>query len=187
MNPQSVAFIALLSCISLIGLWYLLFKLYRDYRIDRFRQDVFTLRNALFIEARDGLIPFDHPAYQFVRHTMNGFIRFADDFTMLKIIVCFAIVPRTSGKTYTKMFEAVSADLDTATRERLNQYIDDANLAAAEQLLLGSPILLITVIVPVVGLIIGWNVLKTYVQIWLKRSHFDQIDAQALTIGKLVA
>jgi hypothetical protein len=43
--------------------------------LDRFRQDVFGLRDELWDFAASGQISFDDPAYRLLRQLMNGFIR----------------------------------------------------------------------------------------------------------------
>ena len=63
--------------LSLLGLWVWFFWLYRDYRVDAYRQRVFALRNELWDYAAAGHISFDDPAYLVVRNRMNGLIRFA--------------------------------------------------------------------------------------------------------------
>ena len=77
---------ALTSCLSLAGLWVLLFKLYPDYCVDRFRQDMFDLRADLF---DDGQIARGHPAYRLLRQTMNGFIRFGHRVNLLHAMLFF--------------------------------------------------------------------------------------------------
>ena len=67
---------ALTSTISLFGILYLLLWRYRAYRVDLFRHKMFKLRDELFDDAADGNIDFNSPAYQLLRTTMNGFIRF---------------------------------------------------------------------------------------------------------------
>src|SRR5688572_19860233 len=77
MNIQAITALAF-SALGLYGLWLLWTWLYRDYRIDLFRDRMFALRQDLFDLAAQGVIPFDHPAYGALRRTMNGFIRLAD-------------------------------------------------------------------------------------------------------------
>ena len=54
---------ALSTTLSLIALWALFHWLYRDYRVDLFRQRMFALRDQLFDIAASGRIAFDDPAY----------------------------------------------------------------------------------------------------------------------------
>src|SRR5688572_24898474 len=85
---------ALLSLTYLVGIWILLFWLYRDYRIDSFRQSMFRLRDRLFDEAALGRIDFAHPAYGSLRITMNGFIRSGHRSSLLH---CLAFVIAVRG------------------------------------------------------------------------------------------
>lgn len=51
--------------------------LWREYRIERFRQRIFQIRDELFDFAADGHLTFDDPAYGALRSSMNSMIRFA--------------------------------------------------------------------------------------------------------------
>ncbi len=75
----------LFSVASLAGLVVLYFWLYRDYRIDLFRQRLFALRDELFDLARSGAISFDDRAYGLLRSTLNGFIRFGHRLTFFPV------------------------------------------------------------------------------------------------------
>ena len=74
------------SLISLTGIWCLLFILYRDYRADSLRQDLFEIRDELFDQAASGLVDFDEPAYDMLRETLNGNIRFAHRLSLLRVV-----------------------------------------------------------------------------------------------------
>src|SRR3954467_6683321 len=67
----------ILALLSFLTLWFLYSFAYRDYRRDVYRQKLFEVRNALFDLAATGEVSFDSPAYQTLRTTINGFIRFA--------------------------------------------------------------------------------------------------------------
>src|SRR6266566_4122568 len=73
----SLGLTALGTTLSSLGLWVLFQWLYRDYRVDLFRQRVFALRAELFEVGASGKISFDDPAYRMLRSMMNGYIRFA--------------------------------------------------------------------------------------------------------------
>ncbi|MBF0283912.1 MAG: hypothetical protein HQL51_05585 [Magnetococcales bacterium] len=62
--------------ISLVGLWALWFYGFQPYFVDRFRQDLFALRDHLFdgVGRESGL--FDHEAYVLMEGLINQLIRF---------------------------------------------------------------------------------------------------------------
>lgn len=53
------------------------------HRLERFRQRLFSVRNALFDFAADGGIPFDHPAYRITRRRINSLIRYGHNINSL--------------------------------------------------------------------------------------------------------
>src|SRR5437667_11487736 len=77
METTALGLTALSTTLSLLALWALFHWLYRDYRVDLFRQRMFTLRDQLFDIAASGRIAFDDPAYGKLRSMINGYIRFA--------------------------------------------------------------------------------------------------------------
>lgn len=78
-----------------IGVLLLLFGygyMYRRTHLDRFREDLFTLRDELFDYMWKHEQSFDMPAYQMVRALLNGSITIADQlqnpFSMLMVWFC---------------------------------------------------------------------------------------------------
>src|SRR5947209_7747433 len=67
----------LFSLVALLGIIYLFFWRFKQYRIDKFRQNIFGIRDNLFDYAAAGNITFSHPAYLTLRNMMNGYIRFS--------------------------------------------------------------------------------------------------------------
>lgn len=62
-----------------------------DYGIDKFRQEMFAVRDDLFDYAARGEISFNHPAYIQLRNLANGLIRFAHRMTLWRILAMFAL------------------------------------------------------------------------------------------------
>ncbi len=89
-NHVDVGVSALISVISLAGL-FILYRLSKALRIDVFRQDMFILRDEMFLYAANGYIPFDHPAYVVLRTAMNGFIRFGHKITWPYFLIKYMI------------------------------------------------------------------------------------------------
>jgi len=48
---------------GLFGLWIVVNYLWRDFRNDAFREDIFSVRDEMFLYAAQNNISFDDPAY----------------------------------------------------------------------------------------------------------------------------
>lgn len=152
MNPD-VIYNALASLISLAIGCYLYFWRFRSYRIDRFRLEMFQLRDELFDEADDGLIDFDHPAYGMLRSMMNGYIRFAGRLNLWLIIALVSLTAGLDVPTEESWLKTTST-LDPVVRDRLNAYRDrmghlamkHAMIVAPEAHVVGLPLLIVAII-----------------------------------------
>jgi hypothetical protein len=121
------------SLVSILFLWMLARWLVRDYRLDWFRQKVFTLRDSMFDEAAAGMIPFEHPAYGTLRTTMNGFIRFAHRLGLIRTTLLFASLRNEDmvalgEPTFSERWNAASRDLPPQVKQRLNQHLAELHL-----------------------------------------------------------
>ena len=68
-----------------ILLFLVIILLFRNYRSDRLREDLFSLRDQLFDFAyAEGL--FAHPGYRQLRNVMNGMIRFAHKLSFSRLV-----------------------------------------------------------------------------------------------------
>lgn len=75
--------------VSGIGIAILLY-LYRDYRIDRLRDDIFALRDEMFDYAMsNGIV--DDPAYRRVRQAFNGMLRFCHKISFFRLSMAIAL------------------------------------------------------------------------------------------------
>lgn len=74
------------SSISLIVIWAFWHFGWKEYRIERFRQDLFQLRRQLFDLAASGAISFDHPVYVGFRNALNSVIRFGHHLSLSRLI-----------------------------------------------------------------------------------------------------
>jgi hypothetical protein len=176
---------ALASLVSIAGLWILLFWLYRDYCVDKFRQDMFALRDELFDAARDGAVDFQHPAYGILRHTMNGFIRFAHRFTLLEALLMVAITKEGEEENIdsfpTRWRQATQA-LPSETSELLFRYRMRMNMLVLRYLVVSSPIIVLTIVLP----ILGWLILRLCMTQLLNilRTPLDGLDSAAMAEGQ---
>lgn len=177
---------ALPSLLSLAGIWILLFWLYRDYCVDKFRQDMFAIRDELFDAARSGQLRFDHPAYGVLRSTMNGFIRFAHRFTLLQALLMVAIAKESieleTSDSFPIRWKTAIADLDGEALKLMTRYRLRMNLLVIRYVLVSSPILLLTLVVPLAG----WLALRLWMSQLLNalRAPLDGLDSAAMAEGQ---
>jgi hypothetical protein len=184
MSLSNVA-VALTSLVSIAGLWILLFWLYRDYCVDKFRQDMFALRDELFDAAANGQLAFDSTAYGVLRRTMNGFIRFAHRFTLLQALLLVGIARdgiEHGADSFAARWDRATRDLSPAANEIVLRYRMRMNVLVLKYVLLSSPILLLTVVIPLVG----WIALRLCLTELLRilRSPLDGLDSAAMAEGQ---
>lgn len=175
---------ALTSILSLVGLLVLL-RLHRDTSVDRFRQDLFALRDEMFDFAASGGVEFRHPAYGMLRLTMNGFVRRADRLHLLQIVLLLFVSPR-AGRRGDDGFRAAwkrsLLDLDGAGQARMKEYRERMHRIVAQYLLFRSPAPMATIVVPVVAAVMG-DTLTDFALRVSKNRWFDSLDAVAFEYG----
>jgi hypothetical protein len=166
--------------------WYCFFWLYREHTVDNFRQRLFALRDQLFDEAAAGTISFDHPAYQMMRLTMNGFIRFGHRISLFELFIRFVIIKHKSADSYVSRFNESIKDLDYKTADKMRQYQSRMVDLVVMQTLAASPVFLIFVISYLV---------PTSLFMWLKKvtlstlssilsQPIDSMESTALAYGQ---
>jgi len=78
----------------------LLMRFFRDYRLDKVRDDMFTLRDRLFDYAAENDL-LQHPAYRRLREIMNAMIRFAHKISVTRLLLSMFLdrfVPETERR-----------------------------------------------------------------------------------------
>ena len=79
----------LYAALSGVGL-VVLSVLYRDYRIDRMRDELFAVRDELFDYAvQEGLLA--HPGYRHLRNVFNGMLRFCHKVSFFRLSASIAL------------------------------------------------------------------------------------------------
>jgi hypothetical protein len=147
---------------------YIVFWLYRSYRIDRFRHEVFVLRDKLFDAAADGLISFDHPAYRLLRTLMNGHLRFAHKLTLRQPVILFLFdkmrgpIP-SKGIAFEDDYEQAIRDLDADTVANLNKYKARLEILALQHVFFSVPEFFI-LILPIGLASLAYTLVKGIVQ-----------------------
>lgn len=123
----------------------LVFWLIPNYRLDRFRQKVFCLRDELFDYARAGNISFTHPAYRLLRQSANGFIRYAHRLTFYRVVttmVIWKVIGHQPELVWTRRWTEALASLDEKTRSDLMKFHERLALLIVDRLVFGSPFLI---------------------------------------------
>jgi hypothetical protein len=144
------AYIVLKSAVALISLWVFIFFFWKDYRIDTFREHVFSLRDRLFIYAADNKISFSDPAYAILRGRMNVALRYAHEFTMTRFLT-FAAFRTPARNPDVERWEGAAAALRSATdREKLREFNTTLSIAIL-QLIVYRPFFLYIILRPLVG------------------------------------
>lgn len=177
---------ALTSLISILLLLIFFFWLYRDYRVDTFRQKLFKLRDELFDDARSGKISFNDPAYKMLRNAMNGFIRFGHRLNIWQILLLLTIFKNSGKKTDTHFHDELNRKTKYCNDNQKEIYSSaylKMNLIIVEHLVLSS-LILIGLVLPAVILLF---VAKLHIEWLIKifRSQFDKIDTAALKTGQI--
>jgi hypothetical protein len=150
MNETQAAAISIL--ISTIGL-FVVVRLFRAHLIDSFRDQLFALRDDLFLYACDeGLL--DSPAHMNLRRLMNGMIRYAHRTSLGRLIALnlarkiLGIPPRVPS-TYAEWVVA-TATLPADQSDRLHQFHAEAMILAVKHMMSASPFLWLVTAVLVV-------------------------------------
>jgi hypothetical protein len=140
--------IAILNAVSLMLIVWLVFFAYQAYRVDKLRQDLFTIRDQLFDEALNGNIAFDDEAYKISRQMVNGMIRFAHRLSIPSMFAFAFLMPR-KGTAFSK--GSVAEMIDGASPKSLDlftKYQVQINSRIAAHVV-SSPVFVLTALVPV--------------------------------------
>jgi len=114
-------YILVKSVMGLSFLWFLVYYLWSDYRIDAFRDHVFSIRDRLFLFAAKGNINFDHAAYAILRHRMNLIIRYAHEVTMTRMMIILLTHKHVKSDSIMRWQQAVE-ELPEPTREKIVEF-----------------------------------------------------------------
>lgn len=179
------AFAYFSSLLSILFIFILVFWLYRGYRIDSFRQKVFLLRDQFFDEGRKGVIPFESNAYGMIRSTINGTIRFGHRISLWQMVTFILLVKSEDGRREKTFSERLDLNLKGMTSEQvkvIKEYHLRLNFLLLEHILLSSPLILLTVIIPVAFFAIAKRHITKAISPFT--SPLDKFDSAALAIGK---
>jgi hypothetical protein len=137
-------FIAALSLIVSLTFLLVLWWLFSGYRDDNLRDQLFTLRDEMFLYALDhGIV--GTPAHENLRLTMNSLIRYAHRVSLGRLVlldisrrVC-NIKPRPPA-TFVEWVKAVD-DLPADEADRMRSFHAEALVLVMKHMISGSPLL----------------------------------------------
>ena len=175
------------SLLALTGLWCLFFWLYRDFRLDVFRQELFALRDQLFDLALTPSLDFNHPAYGTLRRTINGFIRFGHDLTLSRVLFLLFFEDRRRIKTddsFEDRWGRVVTNLPTPVLHEMEEIVRSMHKVVIKHLVLSSPLLVVCMaglVIPTRFGIVGWF----HMDRWIRRFDrpLERIDSIAVAYG----
>ncbi|EMI21536.1 hypothetical protein RMSM_01536 [Rhodopirellula maiorica SM1] len=128
-------------------LWILFFWLYRDYRLDYFRQHLFALRDELFDLAKNEEISFTDDAYKLTRAMLNGTIRFGHKLGFVDM-VCLVLSTRGAarkgkrGDCFESRVKNAYAEVSPEVQEKLGSIRFRMHMLMLEQIVFTSSILM---------------------------------------------
>lgn len=168
----------LASLLSLAILWFQLFWAYNDFRVDQFRQQMFELRDQMFDDARNGLVSFDDEAYGIIRITMNGMVRYAHLISLSHVLL-FRLI-RPNSRSLPSFRDRLGESLKTASpqrKSRYDSYVKRMNQIVARHIVLNSPILIVTVLIPAAVIIAATSFVDRLISNF--KEPIDRIDSFA--------
>jgi len=184
---MSQSALAFLSLISIAIIYLFLFWVYKDYRVDCFRQELFELRDDLFDEAASGFLDFESNSYGMLRSTMNGFIRFGHRISFSHLLLTYVLLRGRRYSSSVPFDERLRANLLALTEEQKEivlDYYQKMHFALARHLVKGSPLLILTVVAPLIVSIAANRVLRGLIEIF--KTPIDRLDSLACVEGEVV-
>ena len=115
---------ALHAAFALLGILVVVL-LYRNFRVDRLRNNLFALRDDLFDFAVEANI-VNEPSYRQLRNIMNGMIRFSHRLSFVRLILAITLelvmIPIKNRINPIRDWEASLSSLSIENRTRLTQF-----------------------------------------------------------------
>jgi len=119
--------LALKSVLGLMLIWVFVFYFWKDYCLDTFREDVFTIRDDLFLYAADGNVSFDDPAYTLLRGRLNLSLRYAHELTLARFVLALRILSRVPNPETAALEQALKSlppDVAIALTQFRSRFVD---------------------------------------------------------------
>lgn len=144
---------ALAGLVSLAGILWFALGPYNSYRIDRLRQDLFSARDALFVQAAAGEISFESRAYQATRTILNGMIRYTHQVSLVRFLMTTLLFSDADIKSLHNDIDQEMSASAAADRKLCAECMRKVHVSLAYHLLT-SPFMLVLV-VPLIAMALG--------------------------------
>lgn len=159
--------------------------MYEDYRVDKFRQDMFKIRDDLFDQAMYGKLSFSDPCYGMLRSVINGHIRFAHRINIVDLALFNAILEQEKyviREPFSERLMRSMENLNADQKELVNECVAKMNFRILEHLSLSSPVIL-TVVTPLVFIALA----KTHVSKLVRcfKKPLDRIENISIVSNEL--
>jgi hypothetical protein len=125
------------SALGLFGLWIAVYYLWPDYRNDAYREDIFSVRDEMFLFALDNNIPFDHPAYALLRARMNLLLRHGQELTVNRLLILSTLRKDVRSETFLGWQRAVT-ELPEGLRQQMAEFNLRINIFVLQHLIYRS-------------------------------------------------
>jgi hypothetical protein len=113
--------IVIRSVLALFALWIAVYYLWPDFRHDSFREDIFSVRDEMFLYAAQGNIDFGNPAYTILRDRMNGLLRHGHDFTLTRMALIMSTHSSIKSDSIAQ-WEAAVNELPADTQAKMRDF-----------------------------------------------------------------
>lgn len=178
---NNAPFEMLISCIGAGACWMLWFYFVKEYRVDAFRERLFSVRDRLFDFAASGQVSFDDPAYSELRALINGMLRFAHRVSFLTLLT--SVRNPSSGSEVSNPYQHWKdslVDLAPETKEHLEQIHSQLFSAYMKQLVEGSIVLL-----PIATILLMGFSLRAQFKKFFSPQEFQGATAKAAMVRDL--
>lgn len=177
-----------------IGLWWLWFFEFKELRLCKTRQQLFSIRDDLFNKASEGVISFDDRAYGITRTTLNGMIRFAHELSFLKMLAILIVAKRNKQNPIVREYRTEWEDaFKSLENQAAQKAIAEAHMKMHLVILshvISRSLILSIVIIPL-GLFARIfhkrAVDRSLVGVHKTRTPWTVVDAEANHIGAAIA
>jgi hypothetical protein len=129
--------VALKTALGLLFFWIFVGSFWKDYCLDSFREDIFAIRDDLFLYAADGNIDFGDPAYRILRNRLNVTLRYAHEFTLIRFVLALVVLSKVPNAETVAWGKAL-ASLPSGVQGSLIQYRSNFVLAFLKYVTLRS-------------------------------------------------
>ncbi|HKM68299.1 MAG TPA: hypothetical protein VJX70_14105 [Candidatus Acidoferrum sp.] len=131
-------YVALKSVSALIALWFFVYYLWRDYRIDAFREHLFSIRDRMFMYAAEGNIRFDHPAYTSTRTRANLLIRHGHHLTLTRFTIVVLTHPTPDVRKILAEWARMTEDLPPDAQLKMLEFRLCISVASLQHMVYSS-------------------------------------------------